>query len=198
MIRPGGKPAAREKAHNIMVMSFFKKDRGREAAEALYERAVAQARSPALYTEVGVPDTVEGRFEMVTLHVFMILRPLRGEDNKAADIAQKLFDVMFQNMDDSLRELGVGDMSIARKIRTMSENFYGRAGAYDEALKGAAKPDALAHALGRNIFSNEDASQSVQLAAYVRRAVADVDAQDQSRLATGIVNFPPVCLEKSE
>ena len=112
-----------------MIMRFFKKDQALEAAQALYAAAVTQAREAPLYEEFGTPDTVEGRFEQVALHVYLVLRRLKGDESGARKVSQKLFDVMFQNMDDSLRELGVGDLSIGKKIRKLAENFYGRVGA---------------------------------------------------------------------
>lgn len=185
-----------------MILSLFKKDPSLDAASALYAAAVEQARAPALYADFGAPDTVEGRFELVTLHVYLILRRLKGEDPAVRKVAQKLFDVMFQNMDDSLRELGVGDLSIGKKIRRMAENFYGRVGAYEEALTGDAKDeakeeagggtgeDALAAALGRNIFADEAAPAAGAFAGYVRAAAAFIEDQPAARIAGGVVRFP--------
>lgn len=167
-----------------------------EAGEALYAAAVEQARRPALYSKFGTPDTVEGRFEQVAIHVYLILRRLKNDAPGADQVAQKLFDVMFQNFDDSLRELGVGDMSIGRKIRTLAENFYGRVAAYEDALSSAAPKDDLAAALGRNIFENESAEGAVGLAAYVCETAALIDAQPVSRIVGGIVRFPALEDEK--
>lgn len=173
-----------------MILSFFKKDPALDAASALYASAVEQARSPVLYAEFGVPDTVEGRFEMVALHVYLLLRRLKAGDSDAKKVGQKLFDVMFQNMDDSLRELGVGDMSIGRKIRKMAENFYGRIGAYENALKSDPKSTALALALSRNIFQSDKPELALSLARYVRLVTDDIEKQPMSRIAGGIVRFP--------
>ena len=181
-----------------MILSLFKKDPSLDAASALYAAAVEQARAPALYADFGAPDTVEGRFELVTVHVYLILRRLKGEDPAVKKVAQKLFDVMFQNMDDSLRELGVGDLSIGKKIRKMAENFYGRVRAYEEALSGEAKNgakdegdgDALAMALGRNIFGDEAAPAANAFARYVRAAAGFIEDQPAARIAGGVVRFP--------
>lgn len=169
-------------------MPFFRKDPAVEAGEALYAAAVAQARAEPLYARFGVPDTVEGRFEMVTLHVYLILRRLRGEAG-ARKVGQKLFDVMFQDMDRSLREIGVGDLSVARKIRTLAENFYGRVGAYEDALQDGARPDMLAAALGRNVYEDESAEHAQMLADYVRVAAASVADQPADDLTAGLVRF---------
>ncbi len=173
-----------------MKLSFFEKDRALEAGEALYAAAVEQARQPALYATFGTPDTVEGRFEQVALHVYLILRRLKNDDPGAKKVGQKLFDVMFQNMDDALRELGVGDMSIGRKIRTLAGNFYGRVAAYEEGLGAESGDDDLARALGRNIFEDEGAAAARPLANYVREAALFIEKQPAARIVGGIVQFP--------
>lgn len=160
-------------------------------SRALYARAVAQARAAPLYVRLGVPDTIEGRFEMVSLHVYLLLRRLKGDDRAARAVAQRLCDVMFENMDATLRELGVGDLSVARKMRSLAENFYGRVGAYEDALGEGAPADALAKALARNVYADEDASSAPALADYVRKTAAVVDAHCLARLASGEVSFIP-------
>jgi cytochrome b pre-mRNA-processing protein 3 len=176
---------------NNVIKALFRKDPALEAGRALYSAAVDQARSAPLYARLGAPDTVEGRFEMVTLHVYLIMRRLKG-DEAAKKVSQHLFDAMFQNMDDSLRELGVGDLQVGKKIRKLAENFYGRVGAYEDALKEDAPEGALGRALGRNIFENETAPQIESFANYVRRAEASIREQPTARIACGIVVFPPV------
>lgn len=166
--------------------AIFGERRARDAAEALYAAAVDAARQPALYAELGAPDTVEGRFEVLSFHVFALMRRLKSGDASARRTSEALADVMFQNMDDSLRELGVGDLQVGRKVRKLAEDFYGRATAYDAAL---ACDDALARAVGRNIFLDEAAPAAPALAQYLRLLVARVDAQPQARVAAGIVQF---------
>ncbi len=174
-----------------MFKTLFRKDPALEAGRALYAAAVEQARSPALYASLSAPDTVEGRFEMVALHVWLVMRRLRG-DAAAKKVSQCLFDAMFQNLDDSLRELGVGDLQVGKKIRKLAENFYGRIGAYEEAMKEGAAEDELAKALSRNIFEQELAETAPAFADYVRRANAHLENQPDARIAGGIVVFPPV------
>ncbi len=173
-----------------MIMSFFRKDPAVDAGDALYAAAVEQARSAVLYTKYHVPDTIEGRFEMITLHVYLVLRCLKGGEAGASKVGQKLFDAMFQNMDDSLRELGVGDLSVGKKIRKLAENFYGRVGAYEDALQAESQPELLAQTLGRNVYLDPDSPSAGQLAAYVRATAAAVEMQPVSRLIGGIVQFP--------
>ena len=186
-----------------MIMSFFKKDPALDAGEALYAAAVEQARQSALYLEYEVPDTVEGRFEMVVIHVYLVLRRLKDEVPGAKKVGQKLFDAMFQNMDDSLRELGVGDLSVGRKIRTMAENFYGRAAAYEEALGEFSDVEnqtlsGLSKALGRNVYADEDAAKAGLLAHYIQTTAAFIDRQPIARITGGIVQFPDVELLDAE
>jgi len=173
-----------------MILSLFRKDPAVDAGEALYASAVEQARSALFYADFGVPDTVEGRFEMIVLHVYLILRKLKGDGPGEKKVGQKLFDAMFQNMDASLRELGVGDLSVGRKIRKLAENFFGRVGVYDEALKPGAEPGLLIAAIGRNVFEDEAAPGARALAAYVRAAAASITGQPVPRIVGGIVQFP--------
>ena len=174
-----------------MFKSLFKKDPAHEAGRALYAAAVEQARSPALYGALGAPDTVEGRFEMVALHVWLVMRRLKGEET-AKNVSQCLFDAMFQNMDDSLRELGVGDLQVGKKVRKLAENFYGRIGAYEAAMKDGAPEDDLAQALSRNIFEQTMAQTAPAFAAYVRQVDETLADQPAARVASGIVVFPQV------
>ena len=112
----------------------------------LYNACVLQARQPEFYSAFGVPDTVDGRFDLLLLHVFMLMHRLDHE----ADAKQELFDLMFADMDRSLREMGVGDMSISRKIKPMISAFYGRGQAYQRALD--ADDTTLAATLRRNLY----------------------------------------------
>ncbi len=172
-----------------MFKAFFRKDPALEAGRALYGAAVDQARTPALYRDFGAPDTVEGRFEQVALHVYLIMRRLKG-DEAAKKTSQSLLDAMFQNMDDSLRELGVGDLQVGKKVRALAENFYGRIGAYEAALKEGAADADLAEALARNIYGVKASEDAEALAAYVREADRHLEAQPAARIANGIVMFP--------
>ena len=183
-----------------MILSLFRTDPAEEAGQALYDAAVNQARSTPLYLDLAVPDTLEGRFEMIALHVYLILRRLKGDDPASKKVSQKLFDILFQNMDDSLREMGVGDLSVGRKIRTLAENFFGRVAAYEEAMRLDAAADengndALSKALGRNVYEDEAALSAGALANYVRNAADFVDEQPPRRIAQGIIQFPDVCVQ---
>src|SRR3954464_5952988 len=116
-----------------MIFSLFRKDRA-SATDAVYGAIPGAAREPALYLRFGVPDTVEGRFESLALHLVLVLRRLRHLPDPAQDVAQELVDAFFRQLDASLRERGVGDMGVPKRIKRLAGGFYDRAGSYDAAL----------------------------------------------------------------
>ncbi len=142
--------------------------RKRETAEEIYHSALAQARAAGFYGPGRIPDTVEGRFEVLMLHVFFVVDAL-GARPDAAGLSQEVFDAFFSDMDAALREMGVGDLSVAKKIKAMSEAFYGRAKAYREGL--AEGDEALAAALARNLFVHGEVEPAFAeaLQQYVRQ-----------------------------
>jgi cytochrome b pre-mRNA-processing protein 3 len=117
-------------------------DTRRQIAEQLYHEVVKQARRPVWYRELGVPDTPEGRFEMIALHTALVLRRLRHEGMAGQALGQQLFDAMFVDLDGSLRELGVSDLSMGSYVKRLAGNFYARLAALDEGLGAAAASDA--------------------------------------------------------
>ena len=175
-----------------MFSRLFGKNAAYEAGESLFAAASERSRAPIFYEAMGVPDTVEGRFEMTSLHVWLILRTLKGDDRAVRNVAQKLFDAMFSSFDDALRELGVGDLIVGKKIRKMAENFYGRVQAYDAAMEtgaGETGGDALAGALARNIYESSDPAIAAGLADYVRAQASAINAQAQADIVRGDVSF---------
>jgi cytochrome b pre-mRNA-processing protein 3 len=168
------------------------KDRGGRERKArdLYAAAVAQARQPALYTNLAAPDTLDGRFELIVLHVHLLCRRLGALGQEGAGIAQALFDTMFRDMDRNLRELGVGDPSLPRRIKAMIEAYYGRVKAYDAAL--AAGGDALAQTIARNVYNAAEATPAAQaMAHYALRVQQALAAMAEADLLAGRVAFPP-------
>jgi cytochrome b pre-mRNA-processing protein 3 len=151
-----------------MFARLFRRDtEARSIASALYGAIVAQARNPVLYAQLGVPDTVDGRFEMVVLHTVVLLNRLQGEGEAGKVIGQRIFDLHCTDMDRSLRELGIGDLGVPKRMKKMAEGFYGRAAAYGAAL-AANDERGLAEAVARNVFRSADsASSATPLAAYV-------------------------------
>lgn len=162
--------------------------RERDAAEGLY-RAVAEAsRRPAFYTDFGVPDTLEGRFESLLLHLFPVMERLRCGEDADPQFSRLLAEAFVADMDATLREMGVGDLSVPRRVKSMYAALGGRLAAY-----GAAKNDreALAAALQRNVFDGSPAaSQTTRLASYLQTAVAAIGAIPVAALKRGAPVFP--------
>jgi cytochrome b pre-mRNA-processing protein 3 len=162
------------------------------AGRRLYASAAAQARSPAFYAAMGAPDTVEGRFELYSLHVALLLRRLKGHGPQAAETAQGLFDAYVQALDDALREMGVGDLSVGKKMRRLGEAFYGRVRNYDEAF--AALPDAapLAAIIGRTVLMGAAGAEAGPLVDYATAAMARLQAEPLDTLLQGDAPWPTI------
>ncbi|MFG1295966.1 ubiquinol-cytochrome C chaperone family protein [Xanthobacter variabilis] len=142
------------------------------------------------YTDFGVPDTLEGRFEMVLLHTILVCHRLKDGSEAERALSQEVFDTFASDMDRTLREMGVGDLSVPKKMKKIGGAFYGRAAAYDAAL--AAEDDILlAQALGRNILEVEDAADLPHaLAGYVRATARSLAATSFDALARGELELP--------
>lgn len=154
--------------------------------EAIYGMIVAQARLPEFYLRFGVPDTVNGRFDMVVLHLWMMLSRLRAEG--AALEAQQLFDQFCNDMDANLREMGVGDLTVPKRMKKFGEAFYGRSGAYDAAI--IAGESELRAALARNVLASDQPAAAAPLAGYAARAIAALSTIDRTALLAGAWRFP--------
>ena len=165
----------------------------RRIAPLLYARVVQAAREPALYRDLKVPDTIEGRYEMIALHMALLLRRLQGQGRERLKLAQAILDYMAADFDRSIRELGVGDLSVARYMKRLGEGFYGRAGAYSEALERQ-DDSALSDALLRNVYAGTDPGQRIlaTLCGYVRRQAARLTEQAPESIASGEVSYQPV------
>jgi cytochrome b pre-mRNA-processing protein 3 len=161
-----------------MILRLFRHTPREDTIASLYGTIVAQARAPVFYQAYGVPDTVNGRLEMVMLHAVLLLRRLEGESAPARALGQGLFDRFCRDMDETMREMGVGDLAVPRKMRRIGAAFYGRQAAYGAAL---AAPDdrPLAAALERNVCAGAGGGDAaVRLAAYVRETDRRLAAQD--------------------
>ena len=175
------------------MLGLLRRNRLERPAYLMYGAAVAAARDPMFYAELGVPDTVDGRFDMVSLHVFLVVRRLGVLADPGPKLAQAVFDAMFSDMDVNLREMGVGDLSVGKRNRAMWEAFHGRAAAYQAAL-AATNDTALEEALRRNVWrgavSEGDGGDVVRrLARIVRQRDAALGAQDLAGLREGKVGF---------
>ncbi|RDD63791.1 hypothetical protein DRB17_01045 [Ferruginivarius sediminum] len=161
-----------------------------EAASRLYEAAVRQAREPVFYRGFHIPDTLDGRFELISLHVFLILHRLKDQREQTDELAQALFDTMFADMDRSLREMGAGDLGVGPRVKKMAQAFYGRIAAYDAGL--AAENGRLEEAVRRNLYGTVDDPGSAAVAAmsgYMRRQADILRGQDLRHIAAGQVRF---------
>lgn len=174
-----------------MFKRFFARSPEADIAESLYRAAVTQARRSNFYVECCVPDTVDGRFELIALHVFLVLHRLKGGGEAADRLGQALFDLMFADMDRNLREMGAGDLGVGPRVKSMARAFYGRIAAYQDGL--AAGAGALDAALRRNLYGTIPSPGDTAVAAmadYLRRGVAQLEAATIDDLLTGRATFP--------
>jgi cytochrome b pre-mRNA-processing protein 3 len=171
-----------------MIVPLFRRSARPDTISTLYGTIVAQARLPGFYRDYAVPDTVNGRFDLIVLHLALVLDRL-AEERALRALGQGLFDRFWRDMDHNLREMGIGDLAVPKQMRRMGEAFYGRAQVYRAAL-AAADDKALAAMLARNIYGGEPAAQAHRLAAYVREAVRQLKALDQAALSAGSLRFP--------
>jgi cytochrome b pre-mRNA-processing protein 3 len=173
----------------LWPFNHFRKPRiaPRGTIEAIYGMIVTQAREPMFYRDLGVPDTVNGRFDMLLLHLWLVLRRLKSVE-AGTGLSQALFDHFCEDMDDNLRELGVGDLTVPKRMRAFGEAFYGRAAAYDMALTEGR--EAFAQALCRNILNGGDIEMARRLAAYADGAMAALGGLDRGMLLDGVWKLP--------
>ena len=170
-----------------MIFQFFRRTRDDPSIASLYGTIVAQARAKALYQRFRVPDTVNGRLEMILLHVVLLLRRLNDEPN-GAPWGQAVFDLFCQDMDDNLREMGVSDLKVPKRMQAFGEAFYGRTAAYDMALTDGR--EAFAQAICKNVLNGEHIEQARVLAAYAEAAIAHQAALQDAALVSASWEFP--------
>jgi cytochrome b pre-mRNA-processing protein 3 len=157
--------------------NHFRKPRipSRGTIETIYGMIVTQAREPLFYRDLGVADTVSGRFDLLVLHLWMVLRRLRSIEGSAG-LCQALFDRFCDDMDANLREMGVGDLTVPKRMQAFGEAFYGRSAAYDVALTDGR--EALAQALCKNILDGGQIENARRLAFYAEAAIAALAGLD--------------------
>jgi cytochrome b pre-mRNA-processing protein 3 len=159
----------------------------RGTIEGIYGMIVTQAREPLFYRDLGVPDTVNGRFDVLVLHLWMVLRRLKPVEG-GEGFSQALFDRFCDDMDGNLREMGVGDLTVPKRMQAFGEAFYGRTAAYDLALAAGLEP--LAQALCKNILNGEAIEKARILASYAEAAIAALAGFDEAALRGGLWKFP--------
>ena len=170
-----------------MLQRLFRPRAARATGAALFQAVTRQARQPVFYAELGVPDTVEGRFELYSLHVVLLVCRLKGEGPQASEVSQAVFDAYLRSLDDALREMGVGDLSVGKKMRKLGEAFYGRAKAYDAALQALPDRSPLAAVIGRTIVADDEPGPLVD---YAVRAVDALAAMPLAALLEGETTWP--------
>jgi len=174
----------------MLFSRLFGKKSARAKGQWLYEQALSASRNPDLYVKGAVPDTVDGRFDLLVIHVWMLIRRLNALE--AQTIGQDVFDAMFADMDNALRELGISDTSVGKRIKDMAKVFYGRAEVYNTALDEN-DIKALSTALARNLFENIDdtTAHSAALAAYMQGIEQSLAAQELENLLKNGPCYPP-------
>jgi cytochrome b pre-mRNA-processing protein 3 len=178
-----------------MIFRLWKSRKDEARVHAIYAAIVAQARQPVFYSSLGVPDTLAGRYDMLVLHAFLYMHRLKDAPEEAKEIAQKVFDLMFSDMDRNLREIGIGDLTVPKKIKKMAQVFYGRAKAYDKALDDGAT--ALAEAVQRNIYGGEgEKAHARAIATYMKASVKALKTQSEDALTGRGPKFPMPDLPK--
>ncbi len=184
-----------------MLIQWFKDRAARKtAAKALYQVALRQSRDPAFYMDLGVADTMDGRFDLACLHVFLMIERLERFGQEGKKLSQALFDVMFRNVDETLREQGVGDLGVPRHMQKMMKAFNGRAHAYHAAI-AAQSPAAMELALVRNVYRAEGEAipQGVfVLTDYALAAYTQLDHYSFDEFMGGHIAFPDHILRKKE
>ncbi|GJL97520.1 MAG: ubiquinol-cytochrome c chaperone [Hyphobacterium sp.] len=159
------------------MLSFLKPaNPTKRHTQALYVRTVEAARRPEFYSEGGVPDTPEGRFEMIALHVILIIRKLNTEGERGRTAGQALFDYFFKDMDAALREMGIGDTGIGKKVRAMAEVFYGRFKSYSDAADSG-EVSAISCAMTENLFDGTPSPSCERFATYFLAASGELEKQ---------------------
>ena len=162
---------------SVMFKALFGRNVNRDLAQALYGTVVARARNRHFYVEFQVPDTFDGRFEMLVMHLFLLHNRLKEEAEEHRKISQLVFDAFIDDMDAALREAGVGDQTVPKRINKMTRVFYGRTGAYEEALQSEDVSAALAPIIARNLFPDGDSNGAeTSLARYMAKQAKELDS----------------------
>jgi cytochrome b pre-mRNA-processing protein 3 len=183
---------------------MFAQWRARRASKILIDQLhgeiVAASRRPALYAELGAPDRIDGRFELLTLHAGLTLRRLVALGGLGAEMAQELVNSVFRHFDDGMRELAIGDIGVAKRLKKMAAAFYGRNAAYAAALDDGSR-EALAEALARNVYGEaglQAAPKAWLLADYVAAIDAALGETPLEDFSSGRFRFPEGALQSRE
>ena len=171
-----------------MILSLFRKSTDTAPVYAVYSAIVAQSRQPRFYADWLVPDTVTGRFDMISLHMALLFRRLRAETGAQKEFSQAVFDLFFKDMDRSLREMGVGDLGVPKRIQKMGNIFFGLLAAMNEAMDRGDSA-ALQAVLSRNIFDGATGRHVEALAQYLLAEDRALAGQAVDAITGGSLNF---------
>lgn len=171
-----------------MILNLFRKNTATRAVVAVYSAIVAQSRQPLFYADWLVPDTVTGRFDMISLHMALLFRRLRTETGPQKNFSQAVFDLFFRDMDRSLREMGVGDLGVPKRIQKMGNIFFGLLAALNEAMDRNDRA-ALETVLSRNIFDGSSGPHVTALADYLFAQDRALVSRSAKEITSGIIQF---------
>ena len=180
--------AINDAERNLMKFNPFRKDTATDPVYAVYNAIVAQSRQPRFYADWQVPDTVTGRFDMISLHMALLFRRLRAESGAGKQFSQAVFDLFFQDMDRSLREMGVGDLGVPKKIQKMGSIFFGLLAALNEAMDRNDQA-ALQDVLSRNIYEDGTGDHVAALAAYLVSEAEVLAEQSSAAIISGELKY---------
>jgi cytochrome b pre-mRNA-processing protein 3 len=172
-----------------MILRPFRRSAEGRTIASLYGMIVAQARQPGFYVNYQVPDTVQGRFDLIVLHLVLLLRRFDRAGDQGRLFGQRLFDAFCHDLDANLREMGIGDLAVPKHMQRFGGAFYGRQAAYLAALDSPNAED-FENALARNILGGEAPRRAADLARYARAAIRELDAQEESAIMRGELAFP--------
>lgn len=167
-----------------MILSLFRKNTATEPVYAVYRSIVAQSRQTRFYADWGVPDTVTGRFDMISLHMALLFRRLRARKGDRHTFSQAVFDLFFSDMDRSLREMGVTDIGIPKKIQKMGNLFFGLLAALSAALE-TGTVEAVEDVLVRNVYGGEANPGARPLATYIMERARAMEAESEADILSG-------------
>ena len=182
-----------------IIKNIFSFSHEKKMAHKLYKIIVKQARQPVFYESCGVADTFDGRFDMISLHLILIIRRMKRNIDQSRKLSQALFDYMFDDIDLNLRELGIGDMGVLHRVKKMTKAFYGRLESYDQGLN--LEDDAqLSGALKRNLYRENDVTDANlgAITAYTREQSMHLDDVDINNLLAGKLEFRAPSVPKTK
>ncbi len=173
-----------------MLTWLRSRSRTGKTATALYGSIVTQARDRTLYARDGVPDTMEGRFGVIVVHMFLVLERIRQEGSKGADLARALLETFVTDMDDSMREIGIGDMGVPRRVKKAAAALHEQIEVYRAAM-AATSDVALEAAIERYILFNSGTGDAPAIARHIRQSALNLGQQCWNDLSAGRPDFPP-------